>query len=99
MFSFCFIFGSFCQAKCAISVRRTTPSLATPDRGTKWTRDGIAGRGGATQELAGVRILDACTGAVLRDVDTNRAYTAVNGVAGHGGSMRGGSARSGSTAR
>ena len=41
---------------------------------------------------AHVRILDARSGAVLWDEDTNRAYPTVNGVAGHGGSMSGGSA-------
>jgi polyvinyl alcohol dehydrogenase (cytochrome) len=41
---------------------------------------------------AHVRIFDARSGAVLWDEDTNRAYAAVNGVAGHGGSMSGGTA-------
>jgi polyvinyl alcohol dehydrogenase (cytochrome) len=39
-----------------------------------------------------LRILDSRTGAVLWDEDTNRAYPTVNGVAGHGGSMSGGTA-------
>ena len=41
---------------------------------------------------AHLRIFDARTGAVLWDEDTNRAYPTVNGVAGHGGSMSGGTA-------
>jgi polyvinyl alcohol dehydrogenase (cytochrome) len=41
---------------------------------------------------AHLRIFDARTGAVLWDEDTNRAYATVNGVAGHGGSMSGGTA-------
>jgi polyvinyl alcohol dehydrogenase (cytochrome) len=41
---------------------------------------------------AHVRVLDARSGALLWDEDTNRAYPTVNGVAGHGGSMSGGSA-------
>ena len=41
---------------------------------------------------AHVRIFDARSGAVLWDEDTNRAYPTVNGVAGHGGSMSGGTA-------
>jgi polyvinyl alcohol dehydrogenase (cytochrome) len=39
-----------------------------------------------------LRILDSRTGAVLWDEDTNRTYPTVNGVAGHGGSMSGGTA-------
>lgn len=41
---------------------------------------------------AHLRILDARSGTVLWDEDTNRAYPTVNGVAGHGGSMSGGAA-------
>jgi polyvinyl alcohol dehydrogenase (cytochrome) len=41
---------------------------------------------------AHLRIFDAGTGAVLWDEDTNRPYPTVNGVAGHGGSMSGGTA-------
>jgi polyvinyl alcohol dehydrogenase (cytochrome) len=41
---------------------------------------------------AHLRIFDARSGAVLWDEDTNRAYATVNGVAGHGGSMSGGTA-------
>ena len=41
---------------------------------------------------AHMRIFDARTGAVLWDEDTNRAYATVNGVAGRGGAMSGGTA-------
>ncbi len=38
------------------------------------------------------RILDAATGDILWDIDTDRAYESVNGALGHGGSMSGGAA-------
>jgi polyvinyl alcohol dehydrogenase (cytochrome) len=41
---------------------------------------------------AHMRIFDAHTGAVLWDEDTNRPFDTVNGVAGRGGSMSGGTA-------
>ncbi len=60
---------------------------------------GYSGAIAATPELvlvgsddAHIRIFDTSDGKVLWDMDTDRAYTAVNGVAAHGGAISGGSA-------
>jgi polyvinyl alcohol dehydrogenase (cytochrome) len=67
--------------------------------GKKLCLTGYSGAISVTPELvlagaddAHIRIYDATTGKVLWDVDTDRDFTTVNGVPGHGGAISGGAA-------